>query len=221
MDKIKKILGISSIVTLGICILLLLGALFKVTDTFNKDKVFLYILLSSAVICAGCFFSMSSLNFSKVNKILSYITTGLIWVTVVGALIVFFSKFSVPEMFSKVLFTIGIIAIFFVIIAGTYIKVGSNYKVLQAVTYILIIVIEIILILQLFGVSIIKDGFVKFFVAMCIIALALLATTNIIGKRVQTTEVKTQNGYISVKKDDYDKLVERVRELEEKLKKYE
>ena len=221
MNKIKKILGICSIATLAICIILLLGALFKVVDAFNKDKVFLYILLSSAVICAGCFFSMSSLNFAKVNKILAYITTGLIWITVLGALIVFFSKFTVPEGFSKALFTVGIIAIFFVIIAGTYIKVGSNYKVLQAITYVLIISIEIIIILELFGVNGLRGGFVKYFVAMCIIALALLATTNIIGKRVQTTEVKTQNGYISVKKEDYDKLVERVRELEEKLKKYE
>ena len=210
LAKIQKTLVIVSISTVGLVMAMLIAAVFK-APVFDKDKILLPIMLSLAVIAAGCFFANNALDMFESKKVLSISCLVLLAVSAMLGFIHFWSKFSLSEGFGKFTGIVVITSVLFVIIVTTYGALDKHFFVLQIITYILVGAIDIVLIMAILGADIFHGAFVTIFVVACIAALALLLTTNILGKRLGKI---VEAGYIKVEKTEYEALKKRVEELE-------
>ena len=210
LAKIQKSLVIVSICAVGAIVVMLIAALFGL-EVF-KDKNLLAVLLSIAVIAAGCFFANNALDMFNNKKVLSIACLVLLTISAILGFVHFWSHFTLSEGFARFTGIVVITSVLIVIIVTTYGQLNKKFFALQLVTYILVGIIDIVLILALLGVEVFKNGgFTTIFVAICFIAFALLCTINIISKRINKI---VENGYIKIKKADYDDLLAKVEELE-------
>ncbi|MBO4623249.1 MAG: hypothetical protein J5691_05105 [Bacilli bacterium] len=214
LAKIQKTLVIVSIVSVGLVMAMLIAAVFK-APVFDKDKILLPIMLSLAVIAAGCFFANNALDMFESKKVLSISCLVLLAVSATLGFIHFWSKFSLSEGFGKFTGIVVITSVLFVIIVTTYGALDKHFFVLQLITYILVGAIDIVLIMAILGADIFHGAFTTIFIVSCIAALALLLTTNILGKRLGKI---VEAGFIKVDKAEYEALKQRVEELERENK---
>lgn len=208
--KIQKAFVIVSISTVGLAMMLLIAAVFglKVFD----NPYLLALLLSLAVIAAGCFFANNALDMFESKKVLSIMCLVLLAISAMLGFVHFWSKFSLPEAFGKLTGIIVISSVLIVIIVTTYGALNKKFFVLQMITYSLVGIIDILLVLLILGVKLFDiKGFATIFVIICIVAFALLCTTNILSKRINKI---VEAGYIKVSKEEYNNLKQRVEELE-------
>lgn len=209
LTKIQKTLVIASIVSVGLAMVMLIMAVFGV-EVF-KNKNLLALLLSLAVIAAGCFFANNALDMFETKKVLSIMCLVLLVISAILGFVHFWSHFTLSEGFSRFTGIVVITSVLIVIIVTTYGALSKHFFALQLITYSLIGIIDIVLIITLLGADIFHGAFVTIFVVVCICAFALLCTTNILGKRINKI---VEAGFIKVKKDEYDMLKQRVEELE-------
>lgn len=210
LAKIQKSFVITSIVSVGLVMLMLILAVFGV-EVF-KNPTLLAILLSLAVITAGFFFANNALDMFESKRLLSIMCLVLLAISATLGFVHFWSHFTLPEWFGRLTGIIVISSVLIVIIVTTYGSLERNFFVLQMITYILVGIIDIVLILALLGVKIFDiDGFVTIFVIVCIVAFALLCTTNILSKRIAKM---VEKGFVKISKEEYNSLKQRVEELE-------
>lgn len=214
MRKTKKILTITSLVAMSLCVLLLIGAIFGL-KVF--DGAVLKILLTFATIAVGSAFAISAVNIFDRNRIISIVALSLIALSMVFGLIVFWMGFNVSVAFNKFTLILSMLAILFNIIVSLILKLDKRYLVLQIITYAFIVLIDIILTLQILNVDVFGiKSFWKYFIAICLIAFGLLCATSIIGRRsdVGQKDDKT-NGFVKVSKIEYEEMKKRIESLEE------
>ncbi|MBO7085514.1 MAG: bZIP transcription factor [Bacilli bacterium] len=210
LAKIQKTLVIVSISTVGLVMAMLIAAVFK-APVFDKDKILLPIMLSLAVIAAGCFFANNALDMFEDKKPLSISCLVLLAFSAILGFIHFWSKFSLSEGFGKFTGIVVITSVLFVIIVTTYGALDKHFFVLQMITYVLVGLIDVVLIMTILGADLFHGAFTTIFVVTCIAAVALLLTTNILGKRLGKI---VEAGFIKVNKAEYEALKQRVEELE-------
>jgi len=210
LAKIQKSLVIVSISTVGLVMAMLIAAVFK-APVFDKDKILLPIMLSLAVIAAGCFFANNALDMFESKKALSISCLVLLAFSAILGFIHFWSKFSLSAGFGKFTGIVVITSVLFVIIVTTYGALDKHFFVLQMITYILVGLIDVVLIMAILGVDLFHGAFTTIFIVTCIAALALLLTTNILGKRLGKI---VEAGFIKVNKAEYEALKQRIEELE-------
>lgn len=216
VEKIQKGLVISSIITVSIVVLMLISALFGV-EIFN-NKQLTATLLTVASLSAVCFFLNASLDMFNKKKILAIISMSFLGLAFIFGLINFWTYFDMKGIFPKISGIIAIASVLFVIIITTNAKLDNNYKVLQFVTYGLIVILDILLTIIILGVDLFdNETFTKFFWAFCFIVFALLCITNIVGKRIASNNLGKD--YIKISVKEYNDLKERIRQLEEENKK--
>lgn len=210
LAKIQKTLVIVSISSVGLVMAMLIAAVFK-APVFDKDKILLPIMLSLAVIAAGCFFANNALDMFEDKKPLSISCLVLLAFSAILGFIHFWSKFSLSEGFGKFTGIVVITSVLFVIIVTTYGALDKHFFVLQMITYVLVGLIDVVLIMTILGADLFHGAFTTIFVVTCIAAVALLLTTNILGKRLNKI---VEAGFIKVNKAEYEALKQRVEELE-------
>lgn len=210
LAKIQKTLVIVSISTVGLVMAMLIAAVFK-APVFDKDKILLPIMLSLAVIAAGCFFANNALDMFEDKKVLSISCLVLLAFSAILGFIHFWSKFSLSEGFGKFTGIVVITSVLFVIIVTTYGALDKHFFILQMITYVLVGLIDVVLIMTILGADLFHGIFTTIFVVTCIAAVALLLTTNILGKRLGKI---VEAGFIKVNKAEYEALKHRVEELE-------
>ena len=230
---LRKAFTLTSIITLALVIIILILSLFKVFElSFSKgDKGYgiTIAMLCIATICACSFFETNALNVMNVNKPLAITGASLLLVSTIGALIIFISGFKTPELYNKILAVIAIASVLFVILISSYLKLGKHYIPIQVITYVLTFAIDVVLTIQIFGGKLFNHSlFVTFFVMVCLIVFALLCTINILGKKVlsemlaeEKRALKEDKDNVTISKEEYEYLVNRVKELEEKLNELE
>lgn len=214
MRKTKKILTITSLVAMSLCVLLLIGAIFGL-KVF--DGTVLKILLTFATIAVGSAFAISAVNIFDRNRIISIVALSLIALSMVFGLIVFWMGFNVSVAFNKFTLILSMLAILFNIIVSLILKLDKRYLVLQIITYAFIVLIDIILTLQILNVDVFGiKSFWKYFIAICLIAFGLLCATSIIGRRSDVVQKDDKtNGFVKVPKTEYEEMKKRIESLEE------
>ena len=108
-------------------------------------------------------------------------------------------------------------AVLFNIIISLILKLDKKYLVLQIITYLIILAIDIILTLQVFRVNVFGiKGFWKFFLVLCLVAFGLLCTTSIIGRKTVTDEkdeINTKPKTANISNEEYFALLQKVEKL--------
>ena len=209
LAKIQKTLVIVSIVSVALVMAMLIGAVFKL-PVFKNDTL-LAILLSLAVIAAGCFFANSALDLFIDKKVLSVMCLVLLAISASLGFMHFWSHFSLPEWFGRFTGIVVITSVLIVIIVTTNGALNKHFLALQLITYILVGIIDVVLIIALLGGDIFHGAFTTIFIIGCIVAVTLLFISKILGRRMGKIE---EAGYIKVRKDDYDDLLKKIDELE-------
>lgn len=214
MKKTKKILTFVSLACVLVSVAMLIGAIFKL-PIFKKPL--LNILLSLATIGVATAFSVNSISIYKKNRSISIATIALMTATTVMALIIYFTNFTTPVYFNKVIIVLGMFAVLFNIIISLILKLDKKYLVLQIITYLIILAIDIILTLQVFRVNVFGiKGFWKFFLVLCLVAFGLLCTTSIIGRKTVTDEkdeINTKPKTANISNEEYFALLQKVEKL--------
>lgn len=222
MAKLRKGLTISSIVTLVVAVGMLIGAIFGL-------KVFqgtlLKVLLTFSILCAGSTLYLNAVDIYSKKRILSIIDMALLGVLIILGLIIVWTGTELLSTFGKITAILSLATILFNIIISNYLKLGKSQKVLQIITYVLIIVLDILLTLIICGVKLFELGwFWKVFAVICLVTFILLVTLTILSKKVKPEQVisvkpKLKDGYIEVEKVVYDALIAKVEKLEKELEK--
>lgn len=214
MKTAKKILTTVSLICVVVSVGLLIGAIFGLR-VFKKPL--LAVLLSFATVGVASAFSINSLTMHKKNRTIAYATLGLMGVTTLMALIIYFSNFSTAVYFNKVILVLGIFAVLFNIIVSLILKLDKRYLILQIITYLIILAIDIILTLQVFRVDVFGiKGFWKIFLVLCLLAFGLLCTTSIISRKTASDEkddtIKSKK--VSLTAEQYKEMTDKIASLE-------
>lgn len=228
MEKTKKILMISSLSCLAVSCLMLILAVFGV-QVF--DGILLRILLIVSTFAIACGLAIGELSVIQKNKILGYVSLGLLGVSVLFALIIFCSSIlQNGGVFVKITGTFSLLSILFIIIISNYIKLGKSMLGLQIPTYIALILLDLFLILLVCGVSMFEiKGMLETFIILIILNVGLLIATSVIASKKRnsqdTPKVKDENNIeelkiqIEVLKNENEQLRKENEELKEKLNK--
>lgn len=222
MTKLRKGLTISSIVTLVVAVGMLIGAIFGL-------KVFegtlLKILLTFSIFCVGSTLYLNAIDIYSKKRILSIVDMALLGVLIVLGLIIVWTGTQLSSTFGRITAILSLATILFNIIISNYLKLGKSQKVLQIITYSLIIVLDILLTLVICGVKLFDySWFWKVFAVLCLVTFILLVTLSILSKKVKPEQVinvthSVKEGYIEVEKTVYEALIAKVEKLENELEK--
>ncbi len=227
MENTKKILMISSLSCLAVSCLMLILAVFGV-QVF--DGILLRILLIVSTFAIACGLAIGELSVIQKNKILGYVSIGLLGVSVLFALIIFCSSIlQNGGVFVKITGTFSLLSILFIIIISNYIKLGKSMLGLQIPTYIVLILLDLFLILLVCGVSMFEiKGMLETFIILIILNVGLLIATSVIASKKRnsqdTPKVKDENNIeelkiqIEVLKNENEQLRKENEELKAKLK---
>lgn len=215
MKKTKKILTTVSLVAMILSVIMLIGAIFGL-KVFSG--VLLKFLLSFAAIAVGCAFAINAVSIYSRKRIISIVSLFLLGLSVVFALIIFWAGFDASVGFNKFTLILAMLTVFFNIIVSLIIKLDRRYLVLQIITYALILVIDIVLTLQIVNVDIFAiKNFWKFFLAICLVAFALLCATGILGRKYDGGDkpAKEKQDFVKLSQTEYDELKQKLKTLEE------
>lgn len=212
MEKAKKILTYIALATMGISVFMLILAIFGV-KIFDLDGVLFKILLSFATIAVASAFSINALNILKTQKIIPYISLGLLSLCSLFGFIVYWTNFELG-VFNTITGVLAIATVFFCIIVSLNNKNQKRFFALQIITYIVICIVDIILSLLICGVEVFNAIPSEIFWVACLVAFGLLCTLAILGKK-KNGEVIDDKKYIRVDKTEYESLKNRLQELEE------
>ena len=172
----------------------------------------------ATVVIAGAF-SLNTLNFMHKNKVIAFVSfalhgtlTALLFIVIWGGM-----DFS-TSWFAQLVTVVAITTIFFNIIISNYLKLGRNHFVIQIITYVIIAAIDIVLMLEIFQVGVMQYILREFIIA-CLLVLGLLITLAVLGKKAPEDEGKIDGEkVVKLKQSEYDALLGKIKELEEKLK---
>lgn len=198
IGKIQKALLIASLVSVATIVVFLILAIFGASNkiTWKIVLCFLYVL-------AGCVFGVNALTFSNKNKFLAFLSLGLIVISVLGAIILTWAE--APDTAIRLEGTFAIATAFLVILIGITLKANGHLKAMQVVFYILSIILDIILTIQVWGGHLFKyNWFAQGFVGFVIIDVGLFIALNILTKKTIADENK-----ITITKEEYQTLKEK------------
>lgn len=218
---IKRILTILAIITMGLAIAMLIGAIFGMPIFTNP---YLKILISLGTVAVASGLSINSVNLYAKKRVIPLISLIFLLISVILFLIIIWSDLLISNsLFVKTSFVIGIASIFFNIIVSVNVRLYKKYTILQLFTYALLIFIDVTISLSFFGTNLfLINNFVEIFSAICLVAFALLITLSILGKKFYALEDNHdsgQKGTIKIKLEEYEAMKNHIKELEQKLKK--
>lgn len=222
MTKLRKGLTISSIVLLVLTVGMLIGAIFGL-QVF-EGTLFKF-LLTFAILCAGSTLYLNAVDIYSKRKILSIVDMAMLGILIVLGLIIVWAAIELFSTFGRITAILSLATILFNIIIANYLKLGKSQKVLQIITYSLIIVLDILLTIVICGVKLFDyNWFWQVFAVLCLVTFILLVTLSILSKKEKPEQVinvthSVKDGYIEVEKTVYDALIAKVEKLENELEK--
>ncbi len=219
MEKIKKTLLGISLSTLAISCLLLILSVFGV-KVF--EGVLFRILLISSTLAVACGLAINELNVIRRKKILGLVGLGLLGLSVLFALIIFCSNLLMQyNIFNQITSIIAISSVLFIVIIALYSKFGKRMLPLQIITYICLIILDILLSLLIAGVKLFEiNGILELFIVLIIISVGLLIASSVISSKIKnttTSNVNDKDAKITILKSEYDALKEENARLKKQL----
>ena len=219
MEKLKKILLISSLVSLGLTCVLFILAIFEFKIF---EGVWLNILLIFASLCVGCGFLANEINILKRNRILGILSISFLVISMVFALIIFCSSLlEKGGTFNTITAIIALFSTFFMIIVSLVTKLEKKLLALQILSYIILLVLEIFLSIIIAGYPLFNvNAMTEVFSVFCVVSVGLLVALWILSSKRNSTEtvIHNNNEYISILKEDYDNLIKENEKLKNQIK---
>jgi len=218
LNNIKKILTIVTITSIAIPILLLIGAIFGL-EVFSGFT--LKLILSLATIAIAGAFSINAVNIYNKKQNISIICLALLGLSTILGIIIYWSDFTTALVFNNLVIVLAMATVLFCIIVSMHIKLQKKHLPIQIITYCLIIIIDIMLTLIVFGIDLLSiDGLSQIFWVLCLVTFALLCTTAVLSKKSinePTNTIENDDKYIKITKKEYENLKNRIKELENQL----
>ena len=223
LEKIKKILLITSISAVGVSALMLI---LQVLGVPIFQGVWLRILLVVATLGISSGISINEIAVIKRKKILGFVSLGLLALSVLFAIIIFCSNIlTVGGIFVRITGITALVSILFILIVSLYSKMGGYLLGLQIPAYACFVAVDLILVLLVAGLEVFSlPGMVSIFIILCIISVAMIITLSVISsKRNTSPEVlkEKDEAYITITKEEYEKLKAENEDLKAKLARFE
>lgn len=217
MIKLKKGVLISALSCLGVTCLLCILGIFGVAIF---SGVGLRILLIFASLTVALSASLSDINIFEKNKKIAIASLSLLGISLCFALIIFCSKLlDEVHVFNKITAILSVFSIMFMMIVSLYTKLENKFRVLQAITYIVVLLVDILISLLIAGVNILRvKGMTEILGVLCVLAVGLLIATAVVStKKDNAIEQGETQGFIRVKKVEYENLIKENKALKEEI----
>ena len=223
LKKMQKPLTITSIVGVGLIIVMLILSLLGALKNMFDGTYLTAILLTLVLVTVCVFFLNSCLDIIESKTKLALVTCGLLLLSSVLLLIwIWYSNGvankedtrKINETYARISGIIAITTVLFTIIVTSNTKLHKHFIPLQVITFVLVGAIDVMLVLQICGVEVLKNGVLTIFIIMCVITFGLLCTINILSKRLAKDE-PVDSGYVKIKKEEYLALVEKAKKYDE------
>ena len=200
MDRAKKGLMISSLVSLSITCVLLILAVFKI-KVF--EGVILHILLIFSTLTLASAFMINELNVIKRDKVLGSVSSALLLLSVLFAFIIFCS----PLLENGGYFC-----------TATAIKLNKRFFAIQIVAYILLCILDIFLSILIGGFNLFSvTAMTEIFGVLCVVTFGIILALIILSVKRNNQEVENQD-FVKILKSEYENLLKENKELKEEIK---
>ena len=206
MEKAKKILMWATIALTIFVAFALICSLFDFDIFGNRQGDALLILGSFAV---GGFFAINSLNMVPKNKIIGWLSLGLIALAVVLITVVTLVE-DASEVWQNITVSFGILSVVFDLIASMGLDLGKKYFAFQIVIYIFAVVLDVLATLLIFG-AIVGGDATLVLIAGIIVEIVLIVVVKVLNKK--TVAGKTE-GMVTISKEEYDILKEKAEKFD-------
>lgn len=211
--NLKKLFVTGTLVGLGLCTLMLILTIFKI-NFFEGTK--LSLLITTACLTVGGYFSISSYHALNKNKILGIVSFVLIWVSVL--LVTISGWIDMSGLFGDITLTIALLSVLFNFIVSNTLKLGKNYKAIQILCNLILSVFIVLILLMTYEIlTLTKIG--SFFWIMLILSIVSFITISVLANKSKDEE--TSSEYIKIKKSEYELLLNKAKQLDELLNKKE
>lgn len=210
MEKTKKIVTISTIVATCITSILLIMLLFELNLLGEANG---NVIITFACLAVGGFFTINSLNMLERNKVIGWLSLGLIVASVV--LIVLTSWLTLEsDIVNKATIVLGVLSVLFNIIVSSGLELGKSKLALQIIVYLVVGATCIFFTLILFAVLDITSVLV-WFVAMIILSILGVVVLKVIAKKAVNDLMKLDKDMVRISKQEYQMLLEKAKKYDE------
>lgn len=212
MKIARKISSIATIVLSGYVILELILLLLKI-DFWGGFNLF-FTALTLAV--AG-FFAINSLNMVGKNKIIGYVSLGLICLSALLIIIALWVTIS-GSLYLNLTISFGLLSVLFSIIVSSGLDLGRSNLAVQIIVYILVFVTDVVATLGIFGVLDLSE-IIVFFAIMILLCIMGIITLKVLAKRVVSKALETEKGMIKISASEYAILIDKAKKYDEIMSK--
>lgn len=213
MKLLKKLTSIVTILSTFLVSLLLIMLIFDVKMFgANNSKM----LITFATLSIGGFFAINSLNMFSKNKMISFISLGLIIASVV--LIIFSTWIKVEgDMYFKITVSLGLLSVLFNIIVSSGLDLGKTKLVWQIAVYLIVGLTDLITTLAIFGVINLLY-IIPWFLTLIILSIVGVIILKVLAKKVVSDIIEDNKNMIKISKEEYNRLLEKASKYDELIK---
>ena len=166
-----------------------------------------------ATVGIGGFFAINSMNMISKNKIIGWVSLGLISGSVLLIVLAVWINFN-SEIYGKLTFTLGLVSILFNVIVSSGLALGRSKMVWQVLVYIVVFVTVLIAVLAIFSVVDIIE-MLPFFLMMVILSVIGVIILKVLSKKAVEDLVEVNKDMVKISKTEYQMLVEKAKKYDE------
>ena len=214
MKLAKKIISYATIVATAITGLTLIMLLF---DTKLFGDLNLKMLLTLVTVGVGGFFAINSMNMISKNKVIGWVSLGLIFSSVLLIVLAVWINFD-SEIYGKLTFTLGLVSILFNVIVSSGLALGRSKMIWQVLVYIVVFVSVLIAVLAIFGVVNLIE-MLPFFLMMVILSVIGVIILKVLSKKVVQDLVEENKDMVKISKTEYAMLIDKAKKYDELMSK--
>ena len=214
MKLAKKIISYTTIVATAITGLTLIMLLF---DTKLFGEINLKMLLTLVTVGVGGFFAINSMNMISKNKVIGWVSLGLIFGSVLLIVLAVWINFD-SEIYGKLTFTLGLVSILFNVIVSSGLALGRSKMIWQVLVYFVVFVSVLIAVLSIFGVVNLIE-MLPFFLMMVILSVIGVIILKVLSKKAVQDLVEENKDMVKISKIEYAMLVDKAKKYDELMSK--
>lgn len=210
----KKKISFLTLMCLGVSALIAILALFGFFKLKGMVTDLLFTFLTLTV--AGLLTINSCEMLERKNK-LAFVSLSLISLSSLLVILSFWTTLDNSAVYTNVTLVTSILSICFNLISSSILKMGKNYKFIQAISYICYSIVSILLALAFLSIIELNGTILKLFILFVICSLVAMCMLSILSKKHPTIQQENKK-YIKITKEEYENLLNQKQQLEQLLK---
>lgn len=214
MEKSRKILSIVTIISAVIVSLLFIMQLFGI-DFLGDFKGNIYFTFGSLAV--GGFFAINSLNMILKNKIIGWVSFGLIAGSVILIILTSWLNLTNATLINFMI-SLGLLSVLFNIIVSSGLDLGKSYLTIQIPVYIIAGIADLVSTLIIFGVLDISKMF-ALFLSIIIVTIVGIIILKVLAKKKVTNEILDEKDMVKISKTEYSILIDKAKKYDELMSK--